>query len=95
MRYRLFTLALICLFAIEMVANSCHYIYFVNGNVMAYPKEYVKSLTTDNNTCAITLINDSINLSAANAIIRPSQRKPDNGRDPGNICPQLQRQTYR
>lgn len=40
MRYHLFTLALICLSAIEMAANNCHYIYFVNGNVMAHTNIY-------------------------------------------------------
>lgn len=77
MRYRLFTLALICLSAIEMAANNCHYIYFVNGNVMAYPKEYVKSLTTDNNACAVTLINDSIIEWKSSEIDSISSVKPD------------------
>ena len=77
MRYRLFTLALICLSAIEMAANNCHYIYFVNGTVMAYPKEYVKSLTTDNNTCAVTLINDSIIELKSSEIDSISSVKPD------------------
>ena len=60
-----------------MAANNCHYIYFVNGNVISYPKEYVKSLTTGNGTCSITLINDSIIEWKSNEIDSISSVKPD------------------
>lgn len=40
--------------------RDCHYVYFANGNVQAFPKEYVKEQNNADGMCRITLVNDSI-----------------------------------
>lgn len=55
-------LTLIGFFARVSVAqtDACHYIYFSNGNVEAYPLEYVKGLEPMNDGYQLTLVNDSV-----------------------------------
>ena len=62
MRLRLLLLlALQSLIAGISVAQTAsnHYVYFANGDVEAYPEEYVKALETTDGY-RLTLINDSI-----------------------------------
>ena len=40
-------------------ANPCHYIYFANGSVEAYPVEYVKSLDVTSSEYKLTLVDDT------------------------------------
>ena len=38
---------------------DCHYIYFTDGSVEAYPQEFVKHVGHNDDTYTLTLINDS------------------------------------
>lgn len=57
--------------------GNSHYIYFANGNVKAFPKEYVKELDNDGGRCTITLVNDSTISWNASEIAEISDVKPD------------------
>lgn len=57
--------------------GNSHYIYFANGNVKAFPKEYVKELDNDGGRCTITLVNDSTISWNASEISEISDVKPD------------------
>ena len=41
-------------------ADACHYVYFSDGSVEAYPLEYVKMLETTSDGYVLTLVNDSV-----------------------------------
>ena len=40
--------------------DACHYVYFSDGSVEAYPLEYVKMLETTSDGYVLTLVNDSV-----------------------------------
>ena len=40
--------------------DDCHYVYFSDGSVEAYPLEYVKMFETTSGGYVLTLVNDSV-----------------------------------
>ena len=44
---------------LTVAQNACHYVYFADGAVEAYPEEHVKSLETTSNEYRITLVNNT------------------------------------
>lgn len=79
MRRLILQFALMLLYAVagSAQASDCHYVYFADGKVLAYPKEYVKSIETMDGRCTITLVNDSVVGWDADEIARVSTTAPE------------------
>ena len=81
MRTRLFSLT-IFLATLTTLAGSAqdagmHYVYFADGKVWGYPKDFVKEIKQDANTHALILTNDSTISWAAGEVISISEVAPE------------------
>ena len=52
--------ACLCITSLVAQTRDCYYVYFSDGSVEAYPKEYVKEFDETGEGYRITLINDSV-----------------------------------
>ena len=61
-RLLIFPLVWACLCITSLVAQTrdCYYVYFTDGSVEAYPKEYVKALNKTDEGYQLTLVSDSV-----------------------------------
>ena len=61
-RILIFPLVWACLCITSLVAQTrdCYYVYFTDGSVEAYPKEYVKALNKTGEGYQLTLVSDSV-----------------------------------
>lgn len=77
-RFLLLGMSLISLLTISVKAQNAdaYYIYFSDGRVWGYPKEYVKSLNNDGKEYMLTLVNDSVISWQSAQVDRISEEEP-------------------
>lgn len=77
-RFLLLGMLLMSLLAMSVKAQNpgTYYIYFSDGRVWGYPKEYVKSLNNDGKEYMLTLVNDSVISWQSAQVDRISEEEP-------------------